>query len=69
MTTILTQVELDGMTCSVEGCNHTAHDGLVFHSRCHTDQPTWSTYDAATGTLTIVCAVCEREIVTVGVAP
>lgn len=65
-TRIVTREVLDGMGCQMPGCDHTAHDGLVLHARCHLDAATWATYHD--GVLTISCAVCERVIVRLAVA-
>jgi hypothetical protein len=65
----LTRQQLDRLGCDTPGCDHTAHDGLILHSNCHPDTPTWAEYNANAGTLTIRCAECNHRIVRIAVAP
>lgn len=65
----LTRQQLDRLGCDNPGCDHTAHDGLILHSNCHPDTPTWTEYNANAGTLTIRCAECDHRIVRIAVAP
>jgi hypothetical protein len=63
----LVRSELDAMSCQIPGCDHTGHGGgLVFHSRCHIDAPTWVTY--RDGAVHVTCSECERLIVSITVA-
>jgi len=65
---VMTQKDLDGMTCAEEGCDHKGHSTrFVFHSRCHMDSPTWVAYEG--GILTIICAECELPVGRVLVHP
>jgi hypothetical protein len=59
--------DLDEHGCTVPGCDHTAHDSeIYFHSRCHPDVPTWTSYRA--GVLSTWCAACGRQVSAVAVA-
>lgn len=51
---------LDGMSCAKPGCDHSTHEGLWLHSKCHPPAPTWCYYKD--GILTITCAECEKPI-------
>jgi hypothetical protein len=64
----LTRAELDRTQCETPDCDHTAHDSLYLHSHCHPETPTWSIYNAVSGTLRIECAACGNEIVRIAVA-
>jgi hypothetical protein len=68
-TTPLTQRELNSVGCETPGCDHTTHDGLYLHSNCHPEMPTWTHYNAVSGTLRIECALCGHPIVRIAVSP
>jgi ribosomal protein S27E len=51
--------QLDSMLCDGDGCLGD-HDGLFFHSRCHSSVPTWVVYSH--GVATITCAECKEPI-------
>lgn len=64
----LTRRELDRMTCGEphpegEKCDHEA---LYFHGVCHMESPTWSVYE--NGVLSVICAECRKNIVSIQVA-
>lgn len=61
--------DLDRMGCDSPGCDHTAHEGLVFHPACHPGTPTWAEYSAMTGAVTLRCAVCAADVARIAVAP
>lgn len=58
--------QLDRMTCQTPGCNHSSHDGMFFHGRCHVQSPTWAEYKD--GNLTVTCAECKSVICVIAVA-
>ncbi len=61
--------DLDLMQCATPGCDHTGHDcTMFFHGRCHPHAATWSSYDASSGWLLVVCAECGANIACVAVA-
>ena len=51
----------------IPGCDaiHT-DDDMWFHASCHLDSPTWARYRG--DVLTIQCARCKRDIVSVVIA-
>lgn len=65
----LTRADLDPLGCETPGCDHTAHDGLVLHSNCHPETPTWTSYHANSGTIHVECAQCGHRILAIAVAP
>ena len=60
---VVTRSVLNSMGCNAPGCDHKDHNVLFLHPQCHVDAGTWSSYDKATGTLTIRCRACERAFV------
>lgn len=63
----LTRQQLDRLQCGNPECNGDQCT-LVFRSGCHFETATWAFYHKETGALTIRCAECDREIVSVSVA-
>lgn len=58
----LTRADLDALTCAGDN-EHTGR--LWLHSRCHTDVPTWATYED--GQLEITCAECAKPVAVIAV--
>jgi hypothetical protein len=54
------------MVCSTPGCDHTSHEGLFLHGRCHPESVADVVYQD--GCLTITCSKCKKEIAVVAVA-
>lgn len=52
--------------CDYPGCDHSLHDGMFLHSRCHLDAGCEVEYKD--GTLHIRCVVCKSTILDVVVA-
>lgn len=53
---VMTRAIMDKLQCATPGCTE-KHDGeLVLNSGCHAGFPTFASYDANTGVLTIRCA-------------
>ncbi len=60
-------LERPPICCGVPGCNKTHEDeDMWIHPSCHVDSPTWVRYRG--DVMTIQCARCERDIVSVVVA-
>ena len=58
---------LDGMGCTTEGCDHSAHDGgLYFHGRCHPGAGNNVQYKG--GLLDITCKQCKKRVALIAVA-
>lgn len=64
--TALTINHLDRMMCGSLGCDHTSHDGLYLHPRCHTGQGVEVLYRF--GQLEIACRVCKAKVCNVKVS-
>jgi hypothetical protein len=64
----LTQHELDAQRCAVPGCSHDSCE-LVLAARCHLGMATIVTYVKARGVLVVTCAVCQRVVTEISVAP
>jgi hypothetical protein len=64
----LTREALDEMRCGGGHPDGSAcdHSKLYLHGRCHMGSPTWAVY--SDGTLTIICATCEKPIAVIAVA-
>jgi hypothetical protein len=58
--------DLDQLGCGVPGCEHSHHDGIYLHARCHLDAPTWASYRE--GVLTLTCSRCGRHVDAVAIA-
>lgn len=58
--------ELDRRRCSNPACDHTAHDGLFLHGRCHPRRGVEVEYRAKV--LHIRCKICKAKVVDVAVA-
>lgn len=62
----LVKEQLDEMHCTRPGCDHTGHDGLMMHARCHEEDPPWAEYKD--GVMTFTCSVCDRFVAAFEVA-
>ena len=59
--------DFDSSECDCPACRETQHTNeLYFHPRCHPESPTWVRYRG--DVLTVECAKCRREVVSVVVA-
>ena len=58
--------DLDKMQCGEPDCDHTSHDGLYLHGKCHSHDGVDVLYER--GVLTITCTVCDKQICDVSVA-
>ena len=60
--------DLDGMRCSVAGCDHKSHDNepLFFHGACHIRSDVEISYH--NGQLLVGCATCQKPIALIAVA-
>lgn len=64
----LTRRDLDRGVCMVPGCDHTDHDGLFLHGRCHISAPTTCEYRRE-GVLRVTCSACGKLVAEIAVAP
>jgi hypothetical protein len=60
----LTRGDLSGMRCH---CGKPECGPVYFHAACHHKTPPWCYYDPE-GFITIVCSVCNKEVVRIAVA-
>jgi hypothetical protein len=66
--TPVTRVELDPLSCAVEGCDHSDHEGgVILSPRCHVGSPTWCSYED--GAVSVACATCKRVVARIAVDP
>ena len=66
--TPMTRLQLDGMTCHAEDCDHSGHDNEMYmHPRCHVGSPTWAVYED--GVINVKCAECKTLVVRIAVDP
>jgi hypothetical protein len=59
--------DLNKTGCSTPSCGHD-HNELTFHSLCHPESPTWTTYNKEAGTFAISCSRCDKTVALVNVA-
>lgn len=62
-----TQKELNASGCGTPNCGHD-HSELYLHQRCHPGGKLSAKYTKATGSLTVMCAVCETPVAVIAVA-
>jgi hypothetical protein len=63
---MLSQKQLDTMTCNQPGCDCGKTPSMFFHSNCHPGVPTWCEYRE--GAIFVRCAECNKLVVAVAVA-